>query len=772
MSVADRVQALELAILEGQDEAPAAAAVCSAVAGGATAAHLVDRLAATLDSMYSPAARADVALALTIDLIRRSEIAAWLALRATWCDELEDALVRADKAGVDVRAAVLALPPAVRHTRIEPAVVRWGLRRKARTRDLVTSLGPEHAVAFVHWVHEKQRSLAPWIGRLGEAVSAVRDPPLRARAAELLRHATEEGCELDAAVREALRAALDDASYYQQPARDAAHALTLAGEALDRDPRAAVRLGAWWGRPSFLGLLDPEPHNRQVIARELLARVAKDTVLGPSRDETRCLFAEVLDPVVAEVLYAVLDRGDVADTVVAGLAPAGAARHLVAAARAVLAKQPMPVCRTCRAIPRSGAGKHVTPPVGLEPPIDPESEGEHGARCLECGATYRVTCYEVGDLFREYEVTIERQPVDDPAAVARWRDRLDHPEPWARRDAAWIVARAAVSSGDTATIDELLAHPDPEVRKEVLAIVPIDMLARALDDPDDTIRSNAAHRLMWTGDAAVLADLLARDPVVASTAAVLIGSHQPQPAAVVQALRARMHAARSLSRPDGALDSVCRLLGSALSHAADPAIVAEAVDIVIGAPPSIQSCVLRVLVGSRPGADTSKLDGRFVALLQQPETREPALHLLAARAQPPRVEELEALAAVRDPDHSALNARMLALFGRAARLPATRAASLRGLCALVDTGIAPEAGKAIHELARELPLGDAVPRLLEIVAARVHGFARQELVRALLVDARRRDDAALVTALVEHRHPGVARLARAQSSELIPRPGS
>lgn len=769
MSVADSLEALDRAIRAGEPGELAAAAVCQAVLVGASASGFVDQLVAALDSMYVAPARADVALALTVDLARRGEIAAWMALRAVRCDELENALVRADEAGIDVRAVVLALPPAPRTSGSVPAIVRWCLRDPdARTRDLVANLALENVTTLVQRLYDKHASLAPWVSRLGEVLTTLRDSPTRARAAQLLRWAVAQGCELDAVVRDALRAALDDDSYHHDPAEEAARALTLAGErGLDRDPRVAVRMGAWHARPSFLGLLDPEPANRRLIARGLLEQIATASRY-PSRDELQCLFAELLDPLVVEVLYAVIERGEVAATVVASVEPHGAARHLLEAARAVLARAQPPICRTCRDIPRYSSGRNFTPPAaaqrGLDPPLVLDQEGERTSRCIECGATYRVSCTDASDIYIAYSVELERQPADDPAVVARWRDRLDHPETWARCEAAWNVARAAVNARDTATLDELLGNRDAEVRRETWEAMsratrlPAKWQHRAtmrgLDDPDDAIRSQVARRLAGSGDTTVIVDLLRRDPAVAhATARSLSHEHLKRPE-IVQALRARMHAARAQERPDEALESVCRELG----RTPDPAIVAEAIDILRGAPPAIQACLLHVVASS---PDTSALDDSLAALLRHPDTREGALELLDSRSnagQPLRVEHLQTLASVLDPDDS--NAEALAVFAHAARMTATREPGLAGLYALLAGHGRYDAASELLELAREGLLADAVPHVVELASRTVEGSVRQELVRALIVDARRRGDAALETALVEHAHPGIARQAR------------
>lgn len=98
--------------------------------------------------------------------------------------------------------------------------------------------------------------------------------------------------------------------------------------------------------------------------------------------------------------------------------------------------------------------------------------------------------------------------------------------------------------------------------------------------------------------------------------------------------------------------------------------------------------------------------------------------------------------------------------GASASGPATAAAGFAGLFALLSTGMATTAASKLLELARERPLGDAAPHVLELAMKTVHGYVRQELVKALVVDAQRRGDEASVSALVEHSHPGVARHAR------------
>src|SRR6185436_2691605 len=168
----------------------------------------------------------------------------------------------------------------------------------------------------------------------------------------------------------------------------------------------------------------------------------------------------------AEVVYGVIDRDNVA-AVIAKLEPRGMTRHLVAAAQAALAHAPPPLCRTCRAIPR-----HVSE-------SDDEPKGLTGSGCAECGTAYEYDSYTMDDIYGSFRRTYDRLPAEDPAEVARWRDRLDHPELWARRDAAWIVARHAVAKHDQPTIDMLVTHPDVEVRREAWRVIPTETMRRA-----------------------------------------------------------------------------------------------------------------------------------------------------------------------------------------------------------------------------------------------------------------------------------------------------
>ena len=705
-------------------------------------------MAAYNATLGSPA-RAQLGLAITIDLIRRGDVARWIALRGDGRRELDSAILEADDTH-DVSAVMLALASV---KGAMSTVVTWCGRDPKRIEMLATKLDDESFLVFAHDLDYKLSEVL--VPRLADILARRSEAPIRSRAAFELMCQANLGRDVSVA-RDALRAALDDDSYYGSPADDAARALARMGEpGLDRDPRNMVRLGASRAHVNFLGLLDPEPSNRTRIAADLHERITNDAALSPSREELQCLLAEILDPVVAEVVYAVIDRGTVA-AVIAGLEPRGMARHLVAAARAVLDHKPPPVCRTCWKIARHVSNADDSP-RGLTSVVEANDKGN--MRCTECGTSYVSETYDMGDIYGSTRTTIERLPAEDPAEVERWRDRLDHPELWVRKDAAWIVGRRAAKNRDQKTIDQLVTHPDADVRREAWHVMPVDLLQRALDDTDDEIREYAAGAL-FGNDPSVLAQLLRRDPNVAFVAAARAGWNKSYPDEVIQALRARMLAARGQTKPDRAFDSVCRMLGGALDKTPDQRIVDEAIEIAVSSPPAIQTSILYLLGGCVESTDTSGIDDALVALPRDLETREAAAQFLRDRAvahKPLRIDHLQMLTGLDLDRHDHM---AVTVFDEAVRVEATRAAGFAGLLALAGKPDDTIASPKVHELAKEIPLGDVAPRVLELAQRVSGGYARQELVAALLVDAARRNDLAFAASLVDHPNPAVAQTAR------------
>lgn len=387
------VEALRRAIVDGGDDRTPAAAIRQAVLDGESAESCMQQLVDAYRATLSDSARADLALAITVDLLRRGDAARWIAVRGPSRHELDNALLEADKF-LDVRAAIFALASNPHAT--STVCIWWRRNPEQRTTEPVTNLTDEGVLHVVRELHIREQH-ALFVPRLAAILSHARDATLRSGAAFQLLCAANLGCDIGSA-RDALRSALDADSTYYGTASLAAHALARIGEpGLDRDPRAAVRMGFARARSSFLALLDPDPANRLRIARDLLDAMQKDTNMCPSPDELHILLGAQGDLIIAEVVYGLLERGEVA-AVVAKLEPRGMTRHLVTAAEAVLAHAPPPLCRTCRNIPR-----HVSE-------SDDEPHGLKGNACGECGAAYEYDSYTMDDIYGSYRRTYTRLP--------------------------------------------------------------------------------------------------------------------------------------------------------------------------------------------------------------------------------------------------------------------------------------------------------------------------------------------------------------------------
>ena len=421
------------------------------------------------------------------------------------------AIGRADASGVDVREILPALVAESRRPdrglAIRSFLASWAARRPGRFAELATLLGDRSAGLFVGVVEE----VALWRrGDIAEALPALarllasRSAPVREAAAGAFRLAVEGGADASPfvpALERALRSKVADvrnrsayAIAWQAVERRAPSDWGAVDRLLAHRDRS-VREGALWALGVLLG-------GRGRDEPELVLRVALRLEDGEAELRRRA----------ADTLREAARRGRslrLPGAVLAELVRAGTPE----AAEFLASSSPdRRVCSICRHIPRALAESHESgiPPEArrLDPPLPVEVAGERQARCPECGARYLFSYeveYDVNSESRQYSLSRlpPAGPLGEPGFERRLGD-LDHPDPWQRRESAWILAHDLRTRGDAAGIERiLLAHADDGVRDEALQLLPGDLdldpivpaIRRLLEDPAPAVRNASARAL-------------------------------------------------------------------------------------------------------------------------------------------------------------------------------------------------------------------------------------------------------------------------------------
>lgn len=422
----------------------------------------------------------------------------------------------------------------------------------------------------------------PWAERVVRWLAGVLregDDDARHEAATgLLRARADEG----PLALSALRMAVDDpaGSVARTSAMGVvARAIPQGLAALDpllRDPRAALRCAAVEAL-SHGAVRGPAALARAVAAMgddagEVRARAAVAvTAMAPSVPADDEVFAAVravgasltdrpLEASAAEALSLVGSDAPRAERLLRSLpveAPGVHFARLHGALARVARGEPSLDCPVCARCGRTCNGEESTvyaAAAPLAPPVPHEDVQGFVTRCPSCGVAYSFERSSEWDIAERVSVSLTRLSYAGALAVlrgedrealvrrrdelcARWREQLEHPRRWVRREAVWNLCELARSEGRWDAHAELLAHHDPTVRAEVLVLLGdrptvegatpalVRALVTATDEEDPKGRADAVSVLtklrLGRGEVAPVFDDVLREADHARRAAML-----------------------------------------------------------------------------------------------------------------------------------------------------------------------------------------------------------------------------------------------------------